>query len=132
LSQQKSSQFPPEIREAFEPRTALKQPKGPLVYRWVFDPDTGNVHLSHNRGHNLEVEHHRELGEKVKHPSRVHGYAHRIVNGWRITDWDSDAIKDKFVVRQVLHALAREEDGLEDDEDAEIHEFTGRAHYGLP
>ncbi len=81
---------------------------GPLSYRWAFDPNTAEVHLTHDEKPNLEVEYHEDLAKRVNHPEAVQGNAHRIHKGWRILDLDHKPVTDEFIARQVHKALRQE------------------------
>lgn len=85
-------------------------PDKQVHYAWVFDPQQGTVQLSDD--HKRERRHrghHTELADAVnRHPNRVHGYAYRLHNGWRITDWEHKPV-DKFIVHRVLDAIRKEE-----------------------
>ena len=93
--------IPTEIKEAFQ---KLANP-GPLYWVWVFDPQDAEVELYNEEDHPLDTPGHSELAAKHPHPERLHGYAYRIVNGWRITDWEHKALEDPFVVGKVQEAL---------------------------
>ena len=89
------------IREAF---TKHANP-GSLYYVWVFDPQSGEVDLYDSEQHSLEVPSHQDLAQQYPHESRLHGYAYRIINGWRVTDWDDKPLDDPYVLRTVQDAL---------------------------
>lgn len=78
---------------------------GTLYTLWVFDPQDGEVEVYDEEGHPLDIPGHEDLAKKHPNPNRIHGYAYRIVNGWRITDWEHNPIEDRFVLRQVQEAL---------------------------
>lgn len=80
-----------------------------LYYIWVFDPEDGEAHVHKTDGNVLDHPSHADLARKHPHPERVHGYAHRIVNGWRIFDWTFKPVKDRYVFKKV-HAALKEVD----------------------
>lgn len=77
----------------------------PLYKRWVFSPATGKVELADNTGNPLDVRYHGDLASRINEPDLVHGYAYRLGDGWRLTDWDSKPLSDPFVVAQVMRTL---------------------------
>lgn len=89
------------IREAF---TKFANP-GSLYYVWVFDPQTGEVDVHDGESSSLDVPSHDDLARANPHEDRVHGYAYRIINGWRVTDWDDKPLEDPFIKRAVTEAL---------------------------
>jgi hypothetical protein len=98
---------PLEYRQAFEdsvPKTAAES--GPVYFLWVFDPQNDEVHVLHNENrHPAEAMDHSNLAERVPHPDRIHGYAYRIVGGFRITDESHRPVADPHVKRLVENAL---------------------------
>lgn len=94
------------IKEAIATKTALIHPDAALYHSWVFDPRDAQVHISDDHGKpRRHKDHHRGLAEKVDHhPARIHGYAYRIIGGWRITDYEHKEV-DGFVAKQVLKSL---------------------------
>jgi hypothetical protein len=103
----------------------------PLYYRWSFSPEHG-VELAHNgEDHPAQVRYHQDL---VKSPGQTHGYAYRIGNGWRLTDWEHKPVEDPFAVAQVVRALTGKEGpqrGTQSPwEPAELD--WDRTHFGLP
>lgn len=77
-----------------------------MYYLWVFDPENDRVVLEHNYGkHRAEHVDHAELGRRVTHPDRVHGYAYKIVGGWRITTYEHGPVDDPHVKQKVKDAL---------------------------
>lgn len=113
------SHIAPDFAELLPSRQAAIEPDDrPLNYLWVFDPHERKVHLDHNEdkhpAHN-EDKHpahhvtHDEIAPHVKDP--VHGNAHSIKGGWRITEMGPDAkdrpVEDAFILRQIEKALAR-------------------------
>lgn len=88
------------------PKQARTPDRGPIYYLWVFDPHTAKVHLEHNEGrHHADHVDHRDLAKRVPHPDRVHGYAYRIKNGWRITTWEHRPVDDAHILESVRKAL---------------------------
>lgn len=81
----------------------------PLYYLWVYDPDEDKAHVVHNEGrHRADYIDHEELGRKVVHPERVHGYAYPIGGGFRITDWDHRPVDDPHIAEVVRRVLKGE------------------------
>lgn len=108
---------------------------GPLYYRWVFTPS--GVELSHNDDdHPAHLQYHQDLGSQVNEQSMVHGYAYRIKNGWRLTDWEHQPVEDPYIHKSVVDAINNEEGmrvaSVEEPtwEPAEL-DFD-RLHYGRP
>lgn len=89
------------IREAF---TKHANP-GSLYYVWVFDPQSGEVDLYDGEADSNEIPTHQDLARQHPHENRVHGYAYRIVNGWRVTDWEDKPIDDPYILQTVNEAL---------------------------
>lgn len=86
-------------------RTAASKP---IYYRWVFTPS--GVELSHNDDeHPANLQYHQDLGSEVNEQNMVHGYAYRIHNGWRLTDWEHKPIEDPYVQKSVVDAINNEE-----------------------
>jgi hypothetical protein len=80
--------------------------EGPVYYLWVFDPHEDKIILEHNYGkHRAEHVDHAKLAERVPHPDRVHGYAYKIVGGFRITDYEHRPVEDPHVLKKVKDAL---------------------------
>jgi hypothetical protein len=77
----------PDDFKALFPKLATEPDTSPIYYLWVFDP------------------------EKVPHPERIHGYAYRINDGWRITDWEHRPVGDPHVKELVRKELRGEADG---------------------
>lgn len=90
-------------RQSFTRRKAFwAKPSQPSYYRWAFDPEDGNVELSHNyEDHPTKVRLHKDFGPHLTE----RGYAYRIDGGWRVTDLKHGALSDPFIVSQVLRAL---------------------------
>jgi hypothetical protein len=93
---------PDDIQESFLVQASSP---GPLSYRWVFNPNTADVSLTHDEGPNIEVEYHDDLAAKIDHSEPVHGHAYRIFNGWRVLGIDHKPVEDPFVLKQVQKAL---------------------------
>lgn len=91
----------PVIQEAFQARLAQSS----LYYVWVFDPQSGEVELIDPDEDPLGIPSHDQLRQKYPHPETLHGYAYRIINGWRITDWEHKQVEDQYVLRQVKAVL---------------------------
>lgn len=90
--------------DAAAPKTAAE--RGPVYYLWVFDPQEDKVIVEHNEGrHPAEHIDHSHLAERVPHPDRIHGYAHRTPNGWRITTDQHRPVDDPHVLKAVSDAL---------------------------
>lgn len=82
----------------------------PMYYRWIYAPSTGEVTLGSNADdHPARVKYHGELGGQADSANPTHGYAYRIGNGWRLTDWEHKAVEDPYTVSQVVRALERKE-----------------------
>lgn len=91
------------------PKLSVASEDGPVYYLWVYDPDSDDVILEHNEDkHHADHVDHADLGRRVPHPERVHGYAYRIKGGWRITTEDHKPIKDPHVIYEVVRKLKRE------------------------
>lgn len=110
----------------------------PLYYRWVLSPDTGDVELSSNQDdHPALVPYHEQLSGKINRPNLAHGYAYRIVGGYRITNWEHRPVEDPFIISQVKNALRAKEPveaengSTEPSWEPAAHDFD-RLHYGLP
>lgn len=109
----------------------------PLYYRFAFDPQSGEVELAHNREtHPAYIRHH---GDLAGNGGMVHGYAYRIGNGWRLTDYDDKPFNDNYIRTKVVRAV-RKKEGLKEDNKPHVGgaawpdlqpDFT-RFHYGLP
>ena len=96
--------IPDDIRHFFH--VAASEPGSPMYYLWVFDPETGQVVVTHNEGvEPVEHQDHDDLAQLVKHPNRLHGYAYRIRGGWRITDWEHKPVGDPYITKQVVKSL---------------------------
>lgn len=102
-----------------------------LYTRWVFSPASGDVRIEDNSGHPLDVKYHTDLARELNEPNLVHGYAYRIANGWRLTDWDSKPVEDPFVVASVMRALQGSEPPRGPEDAPEGQDWT-RVHHGLP
>ncbi len=78
------------------------------------------VHLSDD--HEKERrhrKHHHDLADKSgRHPHRVHGYAYRLHNAWRITDADSKPV-DMHITSEVLRAIRAKEENVSSSESTE-------------
>lgn len=96
----------PEDFIALLPKTGASSESGPIYWLWVHDPFNDEVTLEHNEDrHPAEHLDHSHLAERVPHPDRVHGFAYRIGNGWRITDNEHRPVSDPHVFRLVEKAL---------------------------
>ena len=62
-------------------------------------------------------------------PNLVHGYAYRIINGWRLTDWEHRPVDDPYTTSQVLRKLNQKPQEYEQPEEPKDYD---RLHYGLP
>lgn len=114
------SQVPQEFIDLL-PKIAAKTSHDPIYWLWVYDPQEDKAHVHHNRDkHRANHTDHEELGHKVPHPSRVHGYAYRIVGGFRITDWDHRPVADPRVSKRVHEALRQEIPKPSDDHRASV------------
>lgn len=78
---------------------------GSLYYVWVFDPQTGEVDVYDGESNSLDVPSHDDLANQYPHEERLHGYAYRIINGWRVTDWEDKPVEDPYVLNAVTAAL---------------------------
>lgn len=91
------------------PKEAAEHDGGPVYYLWVYDPHEDKVILEHNYGkHPAERVDHAELGRRVPHPDRIHGYAYKIIGGFRITNWEHSPVDDPHVLERVKEKLAGE------------------------
>jgi hypothetical protein len=105
----------------------------PLYYRWVFSPDTGEVVVGHNEeGHPALVRYHKELAGELNRPNLTHGYAYRLVGGWRLTDWEHKPLEDPFITSQILNKLGEKASIHEDNSWVPAQHDYDRSHYGLP
>ena len=106
----------------------------PMYYRWVFSPVKGVSLGSNNDLHPALVPYHRDLAGKDGGQDLMHGYAYRIGNGWRLTDYEHKPVEDPFIVKQVVHALNAKE-GTQEHTGASWHpaEYDWeRLHYAVP
>jgi hypothetical protein len=105
----------------------------PLYYRWVFSPDTGEVVIGHNEeDHPALVRYHKELAGQLNRPNLTHGYAYRLVGGWRLTDWEHKPLEDPFITSQILNKLGEKASIHEDNSWVPAQHDYDRSHYGLP
>lgn len=105
----------------------------PLYYRWVFSPDTGEVEIGHNdENHPAKVRYHKELAGQLNRPNLVHGYAYRLLGGWRLTDWEHRPVDDPFVSAQVLQGLGAKTSVQNEDAWLPAEHDYDKTHYGLP
>jgi hypothetical protein len=113
-------------------RLARLSKQDPFYYRWVLKPSDGSVDLSHNfEDHPAHVRYHGELATQHKEPDLIHGYAYRLDNGWRLTDWEHKPLDDKFVVAQVVRAIRQREGHQPAPKPQGYSEFE-EFHYGIP
>jgi hypothetical protein len=90
-------------------RSAAEADDRPIYYLWKFDPIEAKVHITHNEDrHSAEHVTHQSWATHITHPDHLKGYAYSIKGGWRITDDDHNEVKDPFVIRRILAALAGE------------------------
>lgn len=81
---------------------------GPIYMLWVYDPMTGHVTIEDNEDKHPAQKHtHTDMCPEVIHPSRINGYAYKIVGGYRLTDDDHKTIEDPYVTKAVLKALKK-------------------------
>lgn len=108
----------------------------PLYTRWVYSPATKEVAIEDNNGDPLDVKYHGDMAREINEPNLVHGYATRIDNGWRLTDWESDPITDHNVIAQVMRKLqgseATPDNPQEDAWTPAGGEDWDRIHSGMP
>lgn len=107
----------------------------PFYYRWVFSPTKGVTLGSNEDDHPALVPYHQGLGGKVDGQDLRHGYAYRLGNGWRLTDWEHKAVEDPFIFAQVVRALGLKENPEMAAEGSwhPVKEANwDRLHYGLP
>lgn len=107
----------------------------PLYTRWVFSPTTGDVDLSDNSGDPLSVKYHSDLARERNEANLVHGYAYRIGNGWRLTDWENKPLSDHYTIASVMRSLQGSEPASEPEDgswDMSEPERWDRVHHGLP
>src|SRR3954470_19228437 len=91
------------------PRLSAAPEKGPVYFLWVFDPHEDKVILEHNEDrHPADAVDHGHLAERVPHPDRVHGFAYRIVGGWRITTDAHKPVDDVHIKELVRKSLENE------------------------
>lgn len=103
----------------------------PLYVRWTHSPTHG-VQLSHNgEDHPALVNYHQNLAGD---PDKTHGYAYRINNGWRLTNYEHQPVDDPYVVNQVVRALTGKGASQRPGESLyePIEQDFERLHYGLP
>lgn len=107
----------------------------PLYTRWLFDPASGQVTLADNSGDPLDVKYHTDMAREHGGANLVHGYAVRIGNGWRLTDWRSQPISDPYVIASVMRSLngSEADRGPQEGWEDVSHEASWeRVHHGLP
>lgn len=90
----------------------------PLYYRWTFNPQTGEVHLSHNQEDSPRL--HGDFERELNVRDLIHGFAYPIEGGMRITDREHKPMDDPFVTNKVIDSLQGGWDGLEESEDIEF------------
>lgn len=100
----------PEEFKKLLPKVGAEVETGlPIYFLWIFDPQKDETILEHNEGrHTAEHVDHQELARRVPHPERVHGYAYKIKDGWRITDWEHRPVDDPHIQSSVRRALRKE------------------------
>lgn len=98
-------ELPAEFTDLF-PKVSSEHADKPIYYLWVYDPLEDKVRVEHNEGkHRADKVDHGQLAESTPNPGRVHGYAYRIVGGFRITDWDHRPVADPHIKEAVADAL---------------------------
>jgi hypothetical protein len=99
----------PEDFASLLPKLSAEPESGPIYWLWVYDPHEDKVHLEHNEGkHRADYVDHGKLAERIPHPDRVHGFAYKIRDGFRITTWEHRPVDDPHVLQQVERALKGE------------------------
>jgi hypothetical protein len=102
------TELPHDFTNLF-PKEAAESNHGPVYFLWCFDPFNDKVIIEHNDWRdNAQHIDHRDLAEKVPHPERVHGYAYRLKNGWRITDWEHRPVDDSHIFHLVHEGLNKQ------------------------
>lgn len=106
----------------------------PLYYRWVYSPSKGVTLGTNQDDHPALVKYHQELGGDINDTDLTHGYAYPIINGWRLSDLDHQAVGDPYIVNQVVRALNQEEEPQMRSEGSwqPVEYDWSRIHYGLP
>jgi hypothetical protein len=101
--------IPPDLKRLLDPGQSPDPDPGPIQFLWVYDPVENEVHVDHNEDrHPTERITHKDFKTDVTHESAVRGFAYRIKGGWRITDRDSQEVKDPYIVKLVIAALKGE------------------------
>lgn len=84
--------------------------KRPPYYRFCYSPASGDVALSHNQeAKPADLPTHADLAAQLNEPDLLHGYAYRINNGWRLTDWEHRPVTDPHAKMSVAGELSRVE-----------------------
>lgn len=133
LGAQQGPLAPPYIPWTKNPN--LSSQTRPMYYRWVYSPTKGVTLGSNGDDHPALVPYHQGLGGVVDGQDLMHGYAYRIGNGWRLTDYEHKAVEDPFVVNQVVSALNDKESPLRASEGSwkpvKVVNWD-RLHFGIP
>jgi len=129
----------PGLESEPQPMPYAAKTAAPVYYRWTFAPDTGEVEIGHNEeDHPALIRYHEQLADQLNRGHVVHGYAYRIVDGWRLSDDEHKPLEDPYVVSQVLRALNmqstpnRPSQPTEGPTWAPADQDFDRLHYGLP
>lgn len=106
----------------------------PLYFRWVYSPSKGVTLGTNADDHPALVKYHQALGGDINDNDLTHGYAYPIINGWRLTDLDHQAVQDPYIVNQVVRALNHEDGPQKRAEGSwQPTKFNwDRIHYSLP
>lgn len=105
--------IPDDLKEFLDPGQSQESYAGPIVWLWVFDPQTAKVTITHNEDRPpAEAVTHKELAPEATHPGRVQGYAYHIKGGFRITDDKHKAVTDPYITEHVRKALKAEAGAL--------------------
>ena len=98
--------IPKDFYQLISKETGRPLAEGPVYHLWVFNPEDGKVTLEHNEDrHRAHTKTHDDLAQEVAHPQRVHGYAYKIEDGYRITDRDHHPVEDPYIAHRVLETL---------------------------
>lgn len=106
----------------------------PLYHRWVFSPSKGVTIGTNSDDHPALVKYHQGLGSEINDTDLVHGYAYPIGNGWRLTDYEHQAVEDPYIINQVVRRLNGEDGALRTAEGSSWHLTPDydRLHYAMP